>query len=234
MNLLQAAGFPFANTDLTKAWVDSRLASALLEAHRKNAAALINANQVVFDGLKTLAQRERDLFESTVADYSKVTNDALALVSFEEKASKQADAARHIYESSVARFRELSDIAVKTNITAIDILNARVTEVFDEFRALFAAAVEPTTATSAAPPSVIAEPLGLVVKEEVAPVGNAVAAARTAKSTPKAAARTAKATPKTAARTAKATPKAAAQTVKAAPRAAARAAKAARRPTSRS
>jgi phasin family protein len=159
MNLLQAAGFPFANTDLTKAWVASRLASALLEAHHKNAAALINANQVVFDGLKTLAQRERDLFESTVADYCKVTNDALALVSFEEKASKQADAARHIYESSVARFRELSDIAVKTNITAIDILNARVTEVFDEFRALFAAAVEPTTATSAAPLSVIAEPL---------------------------------------------------------------------------
>jgi phasin family protein len=224
MNLLQAAGFPFANTDLTKAWVDSRLASALLEAHHKNAAALINANQVVFDGLKTLAQRERDLFESTVADYNKVTNDTLALVSFEEKASKQADAARHIYESSVARFRELSDIAVKTNVTAIDILNARVTEVFDEFRALFAAAVEPTTATSAGPPSVIAEPLGVVVEEVVAPVGNAVAPVEPiATAEPKTAGRTAKSTPKTAARTAKSTMKMAA-----------RAAKAARRPTSRS
>jgi phasin family protein len=235
MNLLQAAGFPFANTDLTKAWVDARLVSALLEAHHKNAAALINANQVAFDGLKTLAQRERDLFESTVADYSKVTNDALALVSFEEKASKQADAARHIYESSVARFRELSDIAVKTNVTAIDILNARVTEVFDEFRALFAAAVEPTTATSAGPPSVIAEPLGVIVEEEVAPVGNAVAAVEpTATADPKTAARTAKSTPKTAARTAKASPKTAARATKASPRTAARAAKAARRPTLRS
>ena len=234
MNLLQAAGFPFANTDLTKAWVDSRLASALLEAHHKNAAALINANQVVFDGLKTLAQRERDLFESTVADYSKVTNDALALVSFEEKASKQADAARHIYESSVARFRELSDIAVKTNVTAIDILNARVTELFDEFRALFAAAVEPTTATSAGPPSVIAEPLGVVAEEEVAPVGNAVAPVDpTATAEPKTPARTAKSIPK-AARTAKSTPKTAAQTAKTTPKRAARAAKATRRPTSRS
>ena len=223
MNLLQAAGFPFANTDLIKAWVDSRLASALLEAHHKNAATLINANQVVFDGLKTLAQRERDLFESTVADYSKVTNDALALVSFEEKASKQADAARHIYESSVARFRELSDIAVKTNATAIDILNARVTEVFDEFKALFAAAVEPTTATSAGPPSVSAEPLGVVV-EEVAPVGNAVAPVEP----------TATAEPKTAGRTAKSTPKMAARAAKSTPKMAARAAKAARRSTSRS
>jgi phasin family protein len=173
MNLLQAAGFPFANTDLTKAWVDSRLPSALLEAHHKNAAALINANQVVFDGLKTLAQRERDLFESTVADYSKVTNDALALVSFEEKASKQADAARHIYESSVARFRELSDIAVKANVTAVDILNGRVTAAFDEFKALFAAPVTPTLATSVAPTSVVPEPVS--VAQEVAPVGDSVA-----------------------------------------------------------
>jgi phasin family protein len=235
MNLLQAAGFPLANTDLTKAWVDSRLASALLEARHKNAAALINANQVVFDGLKTLAQRERDLFESTVADYSKMTNDALALVSFEEKASHQADAARHIYESSVARFRELSDIAVKTNITAIDILNARVTEVFDEFRALFAAAVEPTTTTSAGPPSVIAEPLGVIVEEKVAPVGNAVAPVEpTATAEPKTAARTAKSTPKTAAPTAKATPKTASRAAKATSKTAARAAKAARRATSRS
>jgi phasin family protein len=235
MNLLQAAGFPFANTDLTKAWVDPRLASALLEAQHKNAAALINANQVVFDGLKTLARRERDLFESTVADYSKVTNDALALVSFEEKASQQADAARHIYESSVARLRELSDIAVKTNVTAIDILNARVTEVFDEFRALFAAAVEPTTTTSAGPPSVIAEPLGVIVEEKVAPVGNAVASVEpTATAEPKTAARTAKSTPKTAAPTAKATPKTAARAAKATSKMPARAAKTARRPTSRS
>src|SRR6266404_2908637 len=176
MNSLQAAGFPFANTDLTKAWVDFKLPSldigALFEAHRKNAAALTNANQVVFDGLKTLAQSQGDLFKTTVDDCSKVNSDVLAGASFEERATKQADAARHIYVSTVARYRELSDIAVKANVTAVDILNARVTEAFDEFRALFAAPVSPTTATSVAPTSVIAEPVAVV--EEVAPVGDAV------------------------------------------------------------
>jgi phasin family protein len=234
MNLLQIAGFPFANADLTKAWVDFRLASALLEAQRKNAAALTNANQVVFDGLKTLAQRERHLFKSAVDDYSKVTNDVLAEASFEEKASKQADAVRHIYDSSVARFRELSDIAVKSNVTAVDILNARVTEVFDEFRALFAAPVALTTATSVGPSSLIAEPVAVVV-EEVAPVGNAVALVEpTAIAAPKTAARAAKAAPKMAARAAKGAPKTAARTAKGAPKMAAQAAKAVRRPTSRS
>jgi phasin family protein len=176
MNSFQAAGFPFANTDLTKVWVNFELPSlsigALLEAHRKNAAALTSANQVVFDGLKTLAQHQSDLFKTTVDDFSKVNSDVLAGVSFEERVAEQADAARHIYVSSVAHFRELSDTAVKANVTAVDILNARVTEAFDEFRALFAAPVAPTTATSVAPTSVIAEPVAVV--EEVAPVGDAV------------------------------------------------------------
>jgi phasin family protein len=176
MNSLQAAGFPFANTDLTKVWVNFKLPSldigALLEAHRKNAAALTSANQVVFDGLKTLAQRQGDLFKTTVDDYSEVTSAVLAGASFEDRATKQADATRHIYVSTVDRFRELSDIAVKANVTAVDILSARVTEAFDEFRALFAAPVAPSTVTSVALTSVIAEPVAIA--EEVAPVGDAV------------------------------------------------------------
>jgi phasin family protein len=228
MNSLQAAGFPFANTDLTKMWVNFELPSlsigALLEAHRKNAAALTSANQVVFDGLKTLAQRQGDLFKTTVDDYSKVTSDVLAGASFEERAAKQADAAQHIYVSSVAHFRELSDTAVKANVTAVDILNARVTEALDEFRALFAAPVAPTTATSVAPTSDIAEPVAVV--EEVAPVGDAVDPVES-KPTVTAGATTA---PKKAAPAAKAAVTAARTT---APKKAAPAAKAARRPTSR-
>jgi phasin family protein len=175
MNSFQAAVFPFANVDLTKAWVSFKLPSlkmdTLLEVHRKNTAALTNANQVVFEGLKRLAQRQGELFATAVNDCSKVTYDVLAGSSFEEKATNQVDAARHMYVASVARLQELSDIAVKTNVTAVDILNTRVSEAFDEFRALFAAPSAPNTSTSVAPISVIAEP----VAEEVATVGNAVA-----------------------------------------------------------
>jgi phasin family protein len=109
-----------------------------------------------------LAQRQADLFKTTVEDYSKLSSDVLASASFEDRVTKQADAAQLIYHSTVVRFRELSDIAVKANVTAIDILNARVTEAFDEFRALFA--VAPSTATSVAPASAITGP-GTVVDE---------------------------------------------------------------------
>jgi phasin family protein len=207
MNALQTARFPFANTDMTKAWSIFRFPSinfeALFEAHRKNAAALTRASQVVFDGLKTLAQCERNLFKSTIDDYTKATSDFLASASIEERATKQADAARQIFVSNVVRCRELSDIAVKTNVIAVDILNARISEVFDEFRAL----VAPATATSLEPTPVIAEPVAVV--GGVAPA------------------------PKTAARAGRAAPKRAARAAKAAPRMARRAAKTVRRPTSR-
>ena len=193
MNSLQAVGLTFANTDLTKAWSIPKFATlnveALLEGHRKNVVALTKANQVVFDGLTTLARRERDLFKSTVDAYTKVTGDVLTGTSVEEKATKQVDVAGHIYASSVARFLELSDIAVKANASAVDILNARVTEMFDEFRALFAG--RGTTATSAEP-SITAEPVALV--EEITLIENAVAAVpSTAAGTPRSATRTTRA-----------------------------------------
>jgi phasin family protein len=178
MNAFQTApSFPFANADLAKAWLGPKLPSlnieALLEAHRKNAAALTNVNQVALDGLKTLVQRQGDLLKTTVDDYSKVTSDVLTSGSFEERATKQADAARHIYVSTVARFRELSDIVVKANLSAVDIWNARVTEAFDELLALFAPPVAATSATLVAPTPVIAQPVTVV--EEVAPASAAVA-----------------------------------------------------------
>ena len=74
MNSFQATGFPFASIDLIKAWHHFKLPAlsigALLEAHRKNAAALANANQVVFDGVKTLAKHQGDLFAASVNDCS--------------------------------------------------------------------------------------------------------------------------------------------------------------------
>src|SRR5258708_25643579 len=120
--------------------------------HRKNTAALTSANQVAFDGLRSLMERHGNLLKTSVDEYTKVTSDVLAAGSFEESATKQADAARYGYDSTVARLRELGDIATRANVAALDILNPRITEPFDELKALFAAPVGP----SAAPPPVIA------------------------------------------------------------------------------
>ena len=158
MNSFQAAGFPFVDADLIRRWSNLKLPSLnigeLMEVHRKNASALTDANQVVFDGLTSLAQRQGELFKATVNDCSKVTYDVLKGASLAEKATRQADAARHICVLSVAGLQELSDIVVKTNVTAVDILNARVSEAFNEAKALFG---EPVVAPTITAPPAIAE-----------------------------------------------------------------------------
>lgn len=169
MNSFQAAGFSFANTDLARMWSPLKLPSIrieeLFEVHRKNASALTSANQVVFDGLTTLAQRQGELIKATVKDCSKVTYDVMRSASFPERAVTHAEAARDICVSSVAGLQALSDIVLKTNVTAVDILNARVSEALAEVRALFADPAAHTNATTAAAPLAIAEQA--TVAEEV-------------------------------------------------------------------
>ncbi len=164
MSALQAPSFPFASVDLTRMWADFKLpmlnVEALVEAQRKNAAALTNAHQIAFEGLQALAQRHSDLIKATVDDYSQMTGDIFAAASLEERAARQADAARHAFTSSVAGMRELSDIAVKANVAASDVLNARIVESFDEAKALFTAAPAAARATVAA---VIAAPIDAAV-----------------------------------------------------------------------
>ena len=173
MSSLQAVGFPLAHLDLTKAWASFKTPSlnvgTLLEAQRKNAAALTTANQIAFDGLKAFAERQGELIKTTVDDYGKMTSDVLAAPSLEDRATRQADAARNIYASTVARLSELSEIARNANVAAVEILNARITEAFDEFKALFAPpAPKPPVASSGASAPVTVEPVD--VADLVAPV----------------------------------------------------------------
>jgi len=185
MNTFQAAAvFPFADADFSRTWAYFRLPTfrldRLLEAQRKNAAALTSANQAALDGFATLAHRQGDLFTTTVEECRKAVSDVMAAGSFEDKATRQADAARHFCEAGVVRYRELFDIAAKANVTAADILSARVTEAFDELRALLAAPAEPAPAPSAVPIPVLAAPVAQAVEPVVAavePVAEAVEAA---------------------------------------------------------
>lgn len=176
MNSLQAAGFPFAYTGLTQAWANFKLPfphiGALTAAHRKNAAAWTGASQVMVDCLQLLAQRQAELFKTTIDNYSKVTGSVLAGTSSEEKATNQAATTRHAYVSTVSHLRELSDIAVKANVTAVDMLNARITEAFDELKSVFAEPVAPTDVSSAAPTEVSGEHIAMV--EQASPVADAV------------------------------------------------------------
>lgn len=161
MNLLTLGVLPSAFTDLTKAWTNFGLSfpniEALREAQHKNAATLTSINQAIFEGLKTAAQLQTEFFQSAIDDYRKVTEDVLASSSFQERAAKQADINGRVCLSSLGHVREMSDVAVGANVSAVDILNTRVGEVFDELKAAFAA---PVGASNVDQTDVIGEHIG--------------------------------------------------------------------------
>ena len=98
--------------------------------------------------MPALTQNDRTLLVKDVSD------EFFARASLEEKASSQVGAVRDVYASSVASLRELSDIAVNTNVTVAEILTTRVREAFDEFGVLLGKPGA-TTASSVAATAVV-------------------------------------------------------------------------------
>src|SRR5215470_3329951 len=147
----------------------------LLETHRKNAAAWTNANDVAFEALSTLAERQCDLLKTTVDQCGKVARDVMASQSLAERTARHADAVRHICDSTVIGFRDLGDIATKANVDAADILSARLNEGFDELKVFFGVPVSraPASATlpaTAASPGVPATPTNVTLPVTTEPV----------------------------------------------------------------
>lgn len=142
MTTAQAFKFPFADVDFTKAMGEFKMPTvnveALTEAHRKNLAAVTAANQTAFDAFKAAAQRQGDMIKAAVEEFSKITSEVMSAATFEEKATKQADAAKKVYETAIANIRELSDMVSKGNTEALEVVNVRVTEALDEIKALVA------------------------------------------------------------------------------------------------
>lgn len=165
MNLSEATFLPFSGADFAKMWASFKASpfktDVLFEMHRRNADAMMNATHVFFDGLNSIAQRQGEVFATTLNDCGKATLGVFTDGSWEERAISQVDAARHVYVSTVAYLRDLSEMAIKTNIAAFDVLSARIDEALDEFRGLRSASMSPARIGVEAEP-VVAEPVTVV------------------------------------------------------------------------
>ncbi|MCW5741863.1 MAG: phasin family protein [Alphaproteobacteria bacterium] len=149
--MTQTFKFPFADVDFTKVWGEFKMPTAadfkfpaafnveaLAEAQRKNIAVITTANQAAFEAFKALAERQADMVKAMTEEFSKSASEIMAAASFEEKAAKQADAAKKTYETAIANLRELSEMVAKSNAQTLDAVNARVAEVIEEIKAMIA------------------------------------------------------------------------------------------------
>ena len=133
---------PFADFDFSKFAGEFKLpvvnVETFVEAGRKNFAAMTTASTAAVESMKTIAQRQGDMFRAAMEDFSKHGSEVLAAATIEEKAAKQIDFAKKSYEAAVANTKELAGLYTKSQTEAFETLSARVAELTEEVKAAIA------------------------------------------------------------------------------------------------
>ena len=129
-------------SDFSKSFTNGKAPSVdfegLFAAQRKNFEAFTSANQLAFDGVKQVAQRQAELARGAVEEFSRLAKELTAPGSAEEKLAKQAEVAKAAFGQALATMREAADTLTKSNTKAADVIGKRVSDSFDEVKVAFA------------------------------------------------------------------------------------------------
>jgi phasin family protein len=112
--------------------------NAVLDIQRKNLEALNKASQTAFEGAQAVAQKQAEVFKA-VFDQATSAADTLGKASTpQDLAAKELDLIKSAFETSLANTKKVTDVVTKANDAAAKVINARITEAFDEVKGQFA------------------------------------------------------------------------------------------------
>ena len=125
--------------DFSKFFVNGKAPSfdfdAVFALQRKNVEAFTAANQLAFDGIKAVAQRQAEIARRAFEEFGKVTKELTAAGTPEDKFAKQADLAKNAFEDALVNVRETYETLQKSQSEAVDVLSKRVVANFEEVKA---------------------------------------------------------------------------------------------------
>jgi phasin family protein len=133
---------PFPEMDFSKFMAELKLPSidvnALTTSYRKNVEAMTAAAQVAGEGMQAVVKRQAEILREQVEEYAQLMRDFGTPASAEEAAAKQAELAKHSFETALVHLRELTQMIAKANSESLEVLNKRVSEMLEELKALTA------------------------------------------------------------------------------------------------
>ncbi len=110
---------------------------SIVASQRKNVEALTQANQLAYEGFQAVVKRQAEILQQTIGEVTQATKDITEPGTTHDKAAKQADLAKDAFERTFSNLRELSELLVKANSEAFDLLNKRFTQNLEELRDAF-------------------------------------------------------------------------------------------------
>ncbi|MGD8418473.1 MAG: phasin family protein [Pseudomonadales bacterium] len=101
--------------------------SRLAESARKDLEALQKANQTAFEGWQALAEKQSEILRQTMETWQERVTEAIGKTP-QENLEQQSEVARESFEKALANMSELTDLAVKSQTEAMEILRSRFEE----------------------------------------------------------------------------------------------------------
>lgn len=129
---------PYDLVDFTKLSGDFRIPGVdwqeLLASQQKNLAALSRANQVLIEGAQAVMQREMEILQKAMAEAMTASQELMQPTDPSANAAKRFELAKASFETAINNMRELAELAGKSNQEALDLINQRALESFDEIK----------------------------------------------------------------------------------------------------
>jgi phasin family protein len=129
---------PYDMTDLAKMMRDYQMPGVdwqeLMASQQKNVAALTRANQLLMQGAQTVMQRQVEILQKAMSEAVEASRELMKEGDPQAGAQKRFELARASFEAAVKNMRELAELAAKSNQEALEVINKRAVESFEEIK----------------------------------------------------------------------------------------------------
>lgn len=106
----------------------------LMASQQKNVEALTKANQVLFEGAQAVVQREIEIMQKAMQEFAEASRELMQEGDPQAQAQKRLELAKASFEAALRNMRELAEMAGRSNREALELINQRAIESFDEIR----------------------------------------------------------------------------------------------------
>jgi phasin family protein len=134
--------FPDAFAELTRMMQGYQVPGVdwqeLMASQQKNVEALTRANQVLLEGAQAVVQREVELLQQAMQEFAEASRGLMREGDPQAHAHRRLELAKASFETALRNMRELAELAGQANREALEMINQRALESFEEIRTAMA------------------------------------------------------------------------------------------------
>jgi len=130
--------FPYDVADFSKLMSEYQIPGVnwqeVMAAQQKNLQALAKANQVLVEGAQAVMRREVEILQKAMAELAQASQELMQQGDPQAQAAKRLALAQTSFEAAISNMRELAEVAGRSNREALEVINQRALESFEEIK----------------------------------------------------------------------------------------------------